>query len=67
MEALHSHGVIHNDPVGRNLVVFEDIYGGERVVIVDFDLAQVHAGREVVERRRVFLEMRFGCRGHVYG
>lgn len=51
MEALHRHGVIHNDPVGRNLVVSKDELGDERVVIVDFDLAQVHTDQEVVERR----------------
>lgn len=51
MEALHRHGVIHKDPVGRNLVVSEDELGRESVVIVDFDLAQVHSDKEIVERK----------------
>lgn len=51
MEALHRHGVMHHDPVGRNLVVCEEEPGRERVVVVDFDSAHVHVDQRVVELR----------------
>lgn len=54
IEELHRHGVMHNDPVGRNLVVCAEEVGGvlqERVVVVDFDVAQVFDEQEMVETR----------------
>lgn len=60
VKALHGKGVRHGDLVGRNMVVSGE-GEEERVVIVDFDVAQIE-GREG-ERRRwadwVFLKDTF--------
>lgn len=47
VDALHRHNVTHNDTRGRNMVLAID-GGVERVVIVDFDVAQVHTDPERV-------------------
>lgn len=50
VNALHRHNVTHNDTRGQNMVVATD-GDVEHVVIVDFDVAQVHTDPERVRRK----------------
>ncbi|KAL0630672.1 hypothetical protein Q9L58_010477 [Maublancomyces gigas] len=52
LQSIHSHGVIHKDACGRNLLVC-GVGEDEKVVVADFDIARVYEGdyKTIIELR----------------